>query len=116
MHVPIEILGTSFPQLLSIFLCVLFLSLFGAGTVLTSPTNKNIFIKVQILACDQNDYPSDKNIANNCNIDAKKLVFFFQTGDSTLAYKFAKENGKIIIRQAFPPKYIIKNGCSDKWS
>lgn len=116
MHVPIEILGTSFPQLFSIFLCVLFLFLFGPSTALTLPTNKNIFTKVQILAHDQSDYPSDKDIANNCNIDADKSVFFFQTGDSTLAYKFAEENGKMIVRQAFSPKYTIKNGRSDKWS
>lgn len=115
MHVPIEILGSFFPHLLSIFLRMLLLSSFGAITALASPTNKHTSTKTQILARDQSDYPSDQDIANNCNVVAGKSVFFSQTGDSTLAYKFAKENEKMIVRQAFPPKYTVKNGRSDKW-
>lgn len=76
---------------------------------------KTFYTKAQILPRDQSDYPSDKDITNNCNVDAGNSVFFSQTGDSTLAYKFAKDNGKMIVRQAFPPKYTIKNGRSDKW-
>lgn len=116
MHVPIEILGSFFPHLLSIFLRMLLLSPFGASTaLLASATNKNMSTKTQIIARDQSDYPSDQDIANICNVAAGKSVIFSQTGDSNLAYKFAKENGKMIVRQAFPPKYTIKNGRSDKW-
>ncbi len=112
MYLPIAILGSCLPQLLSIFLGVLFLSSFEANTALASPQYGHFSTWARILARDESDYPSDTDIANNCKVDADKSVFFSQTGNSTPAYNFAKENGKVIFRGAFLPNYTTKNGAA----
>ena len=66
-------------------------------------------------ARNDSDYPSDTDIAKNCKVDADKSVFFSQIVDSTPAYHFARDNGKIIFRQAFPHKYTNRNKRSDEY-
>ncbi|MCJ1342826.1 hypothetical protein MMC31_001015 [Peltigera leucophlebia] len=115
MHLPIAVLASCLPQLLSILFGALFLSSFEVSTALASPAYEKFSTGARIHARDDSDYPSDEDIAKNCKVDADKSVFFSQIGDSTPAYNFAKDNGKIIFRQAFPPKYTTKNKRSDKW-
>lgn len=97
MHISVPILGSVLLQLLSIFLSVLFLSSFEASTALASPAYAKLFIKTRLLARDESDYPSYKDIANDCGVDADKSVFFSQSGTCL------KGKVKIIFRGAFPP-------------
>lgn len=115
MHLPKAVLASWLPQLLSLIFGALFLSSFEVSIALASPAYEIVSTGARIYSRDESDYPNDKDIASNCKVDADKSVFFSQIGDSTPAYNFAKANGKIIFRQAFPPKYTNKNKRSDKW-
>lgn len=104
MHLPKAVLASWLPQLLSLIFGALFLSSFEVSIALASPAYEIVSTGARIYSRDKSDYPSDKDIASNCKVDADKSVFFSQIGDSTPAYNFAKANGKIIFRQASPPQ------------
>ena len=64
---------------------------------------------------DATDYPNDDAIRAAFTSPKGPYVFFSQLPDSDAAFNFAQSKGGVIFRQAFPKKYTVHNGRSEKW-
>jgi hypothetical protein len=65
---------------------------------------------------DHSDYPSDADIRKAYTHPQGPHVFYSGIGsDTTDPYKFSQEVGGVILRNAFPKKYLNQNKRSDQW-